>query len=200
MSSAQPGTPPAPPPSIPVRLGGSTTAELDDFRAPTPPSSPPRTPQDPYASSTASPSTPGTPSIPDRIVPPPLSLPAPIAGHDFRIARTAVPAPAPPKKGLQVVPLSVQKHIQRTVQRKETAAARRKHRRSFKPWTCTACKKVCSNSASKEAHQKTRQHWLNTKAQTKVCVPCDFRTTSPEDFAHHINGKRHKKRVQYRNN
>lgn len=215
MSSA-PSTPPAPPVDIPSKLGGSTTAELDDFRAPSPQSSP-RTPQDPFTteSPTRSPKTPvpGTSfAVPgtSSLTPPPFTLPgparpvqlAPLHGQDFRIPRTIVPelAPVPPKRTLKVLPLSVTKHIQRTVHRRETSAARRKYRKANKPWTCTACKKICADPASKEAHQKTRQHWLNTKAQIKLCVPCDFSTNSPEDFARHINGKRHKKRVAYKIN
>lgn len=194
---SEPSTPPAPPSSIPCKGAGSST-ELDAFAPPTP-----RTPID-FLDKTPTPGSPKTPTL----TPPPLVLPgpaqpvqlAPLPVSLIRIPRkepAAATPSSPPKRTLQVIPLPVQKHIQRTVHRKETSAARRKHRRANKPWTCTACKKVCFDKASKEAHLKTRSHWLKTQAQVKLCVACDFSTTSPEDFARHKNGKRHKKRVQY---
>ena len=97
-----------------------------------------------------------------------------------------------------MIPLTAQKHIQRTVNRRETSAARRRLRKQNKPWMCGPCKAVCFTTVSKEAHLKTRSHWLKCKAKILTCVPCDFSTTSPEDFARHKNGKKHKKTVAWK--
>lgn len=179
----------------------------EDLKTP----SPPRTPKDPDADTSSSPSTPVVSSSASLPPLPALSLPPaakagpskkktlpPIPGQDFRIPRTQVFA-SPPRK-LPVIPLSAQKHIQRTVHRRETSAARHRYRKQNKPWECKACKAFCYNSTSKEAHLKTRSHWLKTKAKILTCIPCDFSTTSPEDFARHKNGKKHKSKVAWKKN
>ena len=81
------------------------------------------------------------------------------------------------------------------MQRRETSALRRQRRRGNTPWTCEPCGKVCRNSLAKADHLKTRGHLLRAKYEGQFCIPCDFRAQSPEDFARHLNGKRHKKRV-----
>ena len=195
----------------------------DAFRPATPkqvPADCPPTPPlaDHILGSISSPKTPPPPNFQTaKVVPPlpplpPLVLPGParpvklaqVPGHDFRIPRRS-PTTAPKSFGkepghIPIIDLTAQKHIQRTVKRRETSALRRQRRRAFKPWTCGPCKKVCTDSISKANHLKTRGHLLKAKYEGQFCIPCDFHASSPEDYTRHINGKRHKKRIHRHSN
>ena len=195
----------------------------DSFRPATPKQDVPASPSTPpLAEHILGPvGTPKTPSPPppstSKVVPPlpplpPFVLPGPVrpvelaprSVHDIRIPRRAPTTTAEVvttvKGSIPIIDLTAQKHIQRTVHRRETSALRRQRRRGFKPWTCGPCKKVCTDSISKANHLKTRAHLLKAKYEGQFCIPCDFHASSPEDFTRHINGKRHKKRIHRHSN
>ena len=211
--STPPCTPP-PPPSTPPAAGST-----DPFRPPSPlaiqvsddsdysPVTSPaiRTPQDFTLDSPQASEPPKTPPLPPL---PPLDLPSAVEpirrksvfeGTDYRIPRKEPSLPpflAPvPKRIIPIIPFSQQQHIQRTARRKETRAIRKKYNKENPLWVCKPCKASCFDAASKKAHLATRSHWLKAEAKLLRCEPCDFGTHSPEDFARHINGKRHKRKI-----
>ena len=125
--------------------------------------------------------------------------PTPLPSHDFRIPRRS-PTTAPKSLGsdpghIPIIDLTAQKHIQRTVKRRETSALRLQRRRGFKPWICEPCGKVCRNSLAKADHLQTRKHLRRTEYKGQHCTLCDFVAKSPEDFDRHIQGRRHKQRI-----
>jgi hypothetical protein len=148
------------------------------------------------------------PPLPPLSLPPPaiaigpnpvLPEPTPLPSHDFRIPRRS-PTTAPKSLGrdpghIPIIDLTAQKHIQRTVKRRETSALRLQRRRGFKSWICEPCGKVCRNSLAKADHLKTRKHLRRTEYKGQHCTLCDFLAKSPEDFERRIQGRRHKQRI-----
>lgn len=123
-------------------------------------------------------------------------------GTDYRIPRYEPPLPpflAPVSKPLKIS--GVQRHIQKTVQRKETQKIRRSYNKTVnKPWSCKICNVYCCNKSVKDAHLNSRKHIRASENEPQHCDICKFTAFSSEDFARHLNGKRHKKQIQNRVN
>ena len=179
----------------------------------------PRTPElhrlnDPFRP----PSPVGTPRTPDvtssttTIAPPPqLSLPpsSTIAtlGKNYRPGNTATSASAstpvvytainpPPTSKVKVVPLSVQRHITKTVRAKQTRKVRKIIKKTVnQAWTCPDCIVHCPNQATKDAHINSRKHYLQTKYKEQKCLVCDLSFFTPEDYKRHVNGRAHRRKV-----
>ena len=211
-----------PPPSPPTSQAVFTTPVVstvdsgDPFRPPTPKEpfepgclfggspdisdkSPPTTPEVfPAQATSALPPLPllalSAPAVPVApIVAPPPKSPW------YRIPRRdPAPPPAHKPKTLQTISYAQQLGIQRTAKRRETRAARRVYKRKNPHWICDKCQIVCVDKASEAAHKATKAHKRKDKDKPSLCIPCDFQAQSHEDYARHINGRRHKRRISHK--
>ena len=161
----------------------------DDFRPPTPPR------------------TPSTTIAPDPVAPPPLALP-PTAianlGRNYRPGNQATTSTSRrysainprPTTDIQVLPLAAQRHINKTVQRKDTRSIRKKYNKTInRGWLCETCKIGGPNNSTKDAHEKGRKHYLKSIYKESSCTVCNQKFFSPDDFKRHCNSKAHLRKL-----
>ena len=142
--------------------------------------------------------TPLPPTTLPRVHPVP-PRPSVFTNTDYRIPRKEPALPpfiAPVPRSIQIIPFAQQRHIDRTVHRRNNRPARRNNRQVNKDKHCKPCHKVFVDNASFEAHKLTRRHHLKVNYKPDYCKDCGFKAFSKEDFDRHQNGKNHKKQVQ----